>query len=685
MRLTKEIWEEWLHPYATSTNNSTLDKVTKHHFGVWLKSNIPSEYHKYLIQLVGLYRTTLRLGNKDDFSRFNHFPQTTDDHIVLWVTESTKHEITRLIPDKDKVTVLCPLNGSQLNFARFNIPIYDFENKPIGVKNRCEVVHFGGSAGSGKTALATMMAFKYIPIQGWQSIFLRNASRDVHGVCDEGGKFAQSMIKDNDQAEHITKELRFFDHLGKKKKGKISTIKYDYVTDGNVKSHQGHEYGLVAFEELTQIQFYEYSYLASRNRHAEEELDRDNLIGDFDIQQLCNIIATMNPDHSHWMKEFLVSGDWLTDDIWQTVRPEMSGKIRYFVKLTDTDFDWGDSYEEMREKYPEVDDEGDYVYEPTSYTFVIGNLKENRYIGKSYKTKMTASLTEQEKVALVGGSWRVLADKGAMWEMDWIKNNRLPKRHYNRSDMAEVVISIDPAFGHKLKPNSNSARKSDSVGLVAVARTYGAVKDVKGVLLEERTDDASKAGMKPSDWMMIAIEMAIRHKASKIIYEGNQGATVFENILELIEDGKYKHVVDMHKVHSTESKEERARPISILYKNGSIQHCGVFRTAEAEFVSWSPNKKGQKSPGSIDAICQGFKYLLNDLLMNPSNKFDGFDAKQYDLDHEEDIPTDTESTLSTLTDFLEEMGDWDDVGSFIVSDVEDNAPEGYRIRLGGKR
>ncbi|PKF49891.1 hypothetical protein [Enterovibrio nigricans] len=676
IKLTPEIWEDIIHPYADN-------KLTRYFFMQRMKDEIPSSHHKEFVEFVGLYKNILALGKTDDgFTRLNHYPQVLGELMIVWTTEANEKSIRKIVP-KD-TTVLAPLDGGQLAFAKMNIPVFNFKNEPIGVKNRCHTTWYGGQAGGGKSALAIFSTMKWLPILDWNTLVLRNSARDVRYIRKEGIKHSRHLAsgeKSKILMERANKDFRFYQQGDLKDKLIHSTISFDHANEGNCETnYQGSELSSIVWEELTQIGMEEYLYLTTRLRMSGETVLPDG--STFDLMDLCNIVATMNPKHDSWVKGFLESGNYLDSD--ECIKEELSGVVRFVTKIEDGVWDWAETEEELRAKYPQKKKNGKYKYKINSFSFVIGKLDENKHIPDSYDA---GAGSEQSRVALEDGSWRQIDSKGALWDKETINRNRLPVRAYARDAMREVVISIDPAFGDKLSPNSNKARKADSVGLCAVGRSYGDTSTTKGYLIEDRTDDAS--GLQPAEWLKMAVEMALRHGASKIVYESNQGSTMFEGMTDLLDNGRYKHLIEMHPIHSAVSKEKRARPVSIMYANNRISHVGIFPTAEGEMCSWDPNKKGQKSPGSIDAISQGFNYLFSDLL-NGTSDFSGFDAEAYELDdvdptlrYNRDEIEGEQSTLSALTEFIEEMEEWDDVDFSIDPYGEQHSDEilaGQRIR-----
>jgi len=65
-------------------------------------------------------------------------------------------------------------------------------------------------------------------------------------------------------------------------------------------------------------------------------------------------------------------------------------------------------------------------------------------------------------------------------------------------------------------------------------------------------------------------------------------------------------------VHATRSKAGRAEPVSMLYEQGRVKHCGVFGALEDELARLGSSQSKGKSPDRADALV----WAVTELMLN---------------------------------------------------------------------
>lgn len=171
--------------------------------------------------------------------------------------------------------------------------------------------------------------------------------------------------------------------------------------------------------------------------------------------------------------------------------------------------------------------------------------------------------------------------EGALWSLSMIEEcrvNEIP-------DMKRVVVGIDPAVTSNIN--------SDETGIV-----------VCGLGLDDRyyiLDDVS-GKMSADAWAKTAVNVYHKYKASRIIAEVNNGGDLVERLLRTIDKNiPYKAVT------ATKGKVIRAEPISALYEQKRVSHCGVFSKLEDQMCSFTGEKSN--SPDRLDALVWGLTEL----------------------------------------------------------------------------
>jgi len=162
----------------------------------------------------------------------------------------------------------------------------------------------------------------------------------------------------------------------------------------------------------------------------------------------------------------------------------------------------------------------------------------------------------------------------ALWKRADIDNNRarsIPELEY-------VVVGVDPAV--------TSKEGSDDTGIIVAGRGT----DGHGYVLGDYTVHDT-----PQKWAEAAITAYNRHEANIIVGETNNGGDLVEMNLRAVNTS-----IPFKAVHASRGKATRAEPISALYEQGKVHHCGTFPELEDQMCDWIPGSG--KSPDRVDAL-----------------------------------------------------------------------------------
>ncbi|HIE6744086.1 TPA: DNA-packaging protein [Klebsiella pneumoniae] len=176
--------------------------------------------------------------------------------------------------------------------------------------------------------------------------------------------------------------------------------------------------------------------------------------------------------------------------------------------------------------------------------------------------------------------------EGALWNEEMIS-----AAHAMRitQELTRTVVAIDP--------QATNSEESDESG-IAVASVYGSGDERQYSL------DADYSGKySPNGWATKAIEAYEQHEADAIVIETNQGGDMAEDTLR--NAGFGGRII---RVHASKGKYARAEPISALYAQGRVAHCGSLYEVENQFMEYVPST-AKKSPDRLDAAV----YALTEL------------------------------------------------------------------------
>lgn len=193
---------------------------------------------------------------------------------------------------------------------------------------------------------------------------------------------------------------------------------------------------------------------------------------------------------------------------------------------------------------------------------------------------------------------------GALWNREILDSCRLQEPP---KDLERVFVAVDPAV--------TSGEDADEHGIVVV----GLARDSEGYARGYVLEDASRKGQ-PEDWARAAVRMYRKWQADKIIAEKNQGGEMVLSVIRSIDRS-----VPVELVHATRGKVVRAEPISTLYEQGRIHHCGQFDLLEDQMCLFSTDMlRGGSlgSPDRVDALVWGLTKLF-DKITGRARKVEG--------------------------------------------------------------
>lgn len=183
---------------------------------------------------------------------------------------------------------------------------------------------------------------------------------------------------------------------------------------------------------------------------------------------------------------------------------------------------------------------------------------------------------------------------GALWSRSQLDLYRLkePPKELDR-----IIVAVDPA--------ASSEEGSDETGIIAVGIARDNDGYARGYVLADRTLRGT-----PEEWARAAVRLYREFSADKIVAEKNNGGEMVSSVLRSVDRS-----VPVTLVHASRGKHVRAEPISALYEQGRIHHCGRFDELEDQMCLFSIDNvrgdNGMGSPDRVDALVWGFSELFD--------------------------------------------------------------------------
>jgi phage terminase large subunit-like protein len=186
----------------------------------------------------------------------------------------------------------------------------------------------------------------------------------------------------------------------------------------------------------------------------------------------------------------------------------------------------------------------------------------------------------------------ILSDTpGALWIRPKVETLRCdaPK------GLKRIVVGVDPAI--------TSGDGSNETGIVVC----GIDDKNNGYVLDDWTVRGT-----PEEWARKVISAYRRWEADRIVAEVNQGGDLVEAVIRTVDPS-----APVTKVRASRGKFTRAEPISALYEQDRIKHCGVFIELEDQMFGFTPERAAERadgySPDRVDAMVWAFTELFPDI------------------------------------------------------------------------
>jgi hypothetical protein len=308
------------------------------------------------------------------------------------------------------------------------------------LSSEADIVIGGAGAGVGKTFAELLETLRNRDVPGFNAIFFR---RTTVQITNPGGLWDESSeLYPQFGATAQTQKLRWTFPSG-------AVVKFGHIEhELNVYDHQGAQYCLIIFDELTHFTKKMFFYLLSRNRST------------------CGVKpyvrASCNPDPESFVADLI---EWWIDQEERLPNGERNphfgypiadrvGVVRFFLVDADN-YVWGDTKQEVIDKCPHIFNNPAFAsINPEdmvkSFTFIPGSIYENKKLlekNPEYLGNLMA-LDETEKARLLMGNWKIKVDPLCIFNSTSVEgmfSNLYP------SNISSRYITVDAArFGQDL-------------------------------------------------------------------------------------------------------------------------------------------------------------------------------------------------------------------------------------------
>lgn len=299
----------------------------------------------------------------------------------------------------------------------FVYPEFDLDPKIIGPKSPkqydfmhsdADITVFGGAAGAGKSYLGVMDFLKHVHLPTFRGCMVRRTTPQLKGPGGLQEKAEQLFRLIDPKVRWRDKEHHFLFSSG----ARVYLRHFEHLKDQD--NFQGWELNKFLVDEGQQFEEAMVVYLLSRMRNP-----------------ICpevkpHMKITCNPDYDAFLRHWL---EWWLDPQTGIPLKERDGRTRWFIR-DNGKMIWGDSYEELWDKYaiPDLPPEDANQIQPLSFKFISANVFDNPVLCKvdpGY-VAFLKGLGRVEKDRLLHGSWLAREEGSGYFLEDWVNKVPLP-------------------------------------------------------------------------------------------------------------------------------------------------------------------------------------------------------------------------------------------------------------------
>jgi len=427
---------------------------------------------------------------------------------------------------------------------------------------------YGGSRGAGKSFALLLEALRNTSNKDFSAVIFRRTYKQIE---QEGGLWETSnkiypYCGATGSFGNLTWKFPIRD-----KDGKIlsptggAKVRFSHMEDENNRfDWLGSSVPLICFDELVTFTEEQVVFMFGSNRST------------------CGVRpymrATTNPDSKSWVAK-LISW-WINPETGYPIE-ERSGKVRWFIRVKDS-WVWGDSKEELNEKYPEIP--------PKSFTFIPAKVYDNRILlekDPSYISSLYA-LGQVDRERYLHGNWKISDVSGKIFKREWFQI--IPERP---AGLSVFVRYWDVA---STEPNKKNKDPDWTCGVLI------SLKDGIWYILDVQRFRGTPAVVEKRVKQTAAIDpfgTRIRMEEEP----GSSGITATDHYARFVLVG-----FDFKGIKSLKNKQLRAAPVSSAAEVGNVKL--IRGNWNMDYLDELENFKGlDEKNDQVDATSGGFNEL----------------------------------------------------------------------------
>lgn len=229
------------------------------------------------------------------------------------------------------------------------------------------------------------------------------------------------------------------------------------------------------------------------------------------------------------------------------------------------------------------------VDDPDDYAEMLMNPRDNAANLDPKYFNLLAGMSSARRLRFESGEWASEVP-GALWKLEDLDRERIGQHGY--PDLARIVVAVDPP--------ASSGEGAAECGILVCGVDLGG----QGYVLADRTIQ----GASPEGWARQVVRAYRDFAADRVVAEVNNGGDMVGSVIRQADPN-----ISYRAVRATRGKVSRAEPISALYEQGKVHHCGHFPELEdqmSEFTTDFDVAERGYSPDRVDALVWGLTDLM---------------------------------------------------------------------------
>ena len=339
------------------------------------------------------------------------------------------------------------------------------------------------------------------------------------------------------------------------------------------------------FDELCHFSEYTFFYMLSRNRSS------------CGVQPY--VRATCNPDPDSWVARFI---EWWIDQETGYPIQERSGVIRYMIRVDGSKIVWGDSREELYEKYNlDTQEKRDKV---KSVTFIPALLKDNPALLKKdpgYKANLEA-LPEVEREQLLHGNWKIKRAAGLYFK-------RTQVSHYY-SVVPDDIVALVRCWDLAATSEDEDGDPAFTAGVLMGKRVDGSF-----IIIDVINERLSASEVRNLIRLTAEKDRAAYPKVPVTVrLPQDPGQAGKDQALQYVQ---FMAGFNIKTVPETGSKEARATPFAAQWQAGNVGL--LIANWNEDYLKQLESFPQMKFKDMVDASANGFNEIMVNSQFNPYN------------------------------------------------------------------